>query len=48
MNGLGNHLEKNPIQKIKKTVKKIKVKLTHVKKTTTLKANFCSNAVFSF
>ena len=42
-----NHLEKNPVQKIEKTVK-IKVKLPHVnKKTTTDKANFCSNTVFS-
>ena len=31
MNGLGNHLEKNPIQKIEKTVKN-KVKLPHVNK----------------
>ena len=47
MNGLGNHLEKNPIQKIEKTVK-IRVKLPHVnKKTTTEKPNFCSNTVFS-
>ena len=42
-----NHIEKNPIQKIEKTVK-IKVKLPHVnKKTTSEKANFCSNTVFS-
>ena len=42
-----NHLEKNPIQKIGKTVK-IRVKLPHVnKKTTTEKPNFCSNTVFS-
>ena len=42
-----NHLENNPIQKIEKTVK-IKVKLPHVnKKTTSEKANFCSNTVFS-
>ena len=33
-----NHSEKNPIQKIEKTVK-IRVKLPHV--------NFCSNTVFS-
>ena len=47
MNGLEKSLEKNPIQKIEKTVK-IKVKLPHVnKKTTTDKANFCSNTVFS-
>ena len=31
MNGLENHLEKNPIQKLKKTVK-IKVKMPHVNK----------------
>ena len=31
VNGLGNHLEKNPIQKIEKTVK-IRVKLPHVNK----------------
>ena len=41
-----NHLEKNPIQKIEKTVK-IKVKLPHVNKNTSEKANFCSNTVFS-
>ena len=42
-----NPLEKNPIQKIEKTVK-IRVKLPHVnKKTTTEKPNFCSNTVFS-
>ena len=42
-----HHLEKNPIQKIERTVK-IKVKLPHVnKKTTSEKANFCSNTVFS-
>ena len=42
-----NHLEKNPIQKIEKTVK-IRVKLPHVNtKTTTEKPNFCSNTVFS-
>ena len=41
------HLEKNPIQKIEKTVK-TKVKLPHVnKKTTSEKSNFCSNTVFS-
>ena len=43
-----SHLEKNPIQKIEKTVK-IKVKLPHVnKKTTSEKAKFCSNTVISF
>ena len=42
-----NHFEKNPIQKILKTVK-TKVKLPHVnKKTTSEKANICSNTVFS-
>ena len=43
-----NHLEKNPIQKIEKTVK-IEVKSPHVnkKKTGSEKANFCSNTVFS-
>ena len=41
-----NHLEKNPIQKIEKTVK-IRVKLPHVNKKTTEKPNFCSNTVFS-
>ena len=45
--GKTNYLEKNPIQKIEKTVK-IRVKLPHVnKKTTSEKANFCSNTVFS-
>ena len=42
-----NQLAKNPIQHIEKTVK-IEVKLPHVnKKTTSEKANFCSNTVFS-
>ena len=42
-----NHLEKNAIQKIEKTVK-IKVKLPHVnKKTSSEKANICLNTVFS-
>ena len=42
-----NPLEKNPIQKTEKTVK-IKVKLPHVnKKTTSEKAIFRSNTVFS-
>ena len=41
------YLEKNPIQKIEKTVK-IRVKLPHEnKKTTTEKPNLCSNTVFS-
>ena len=40
MNGLENHLEKNPIQKTEKTVK-IKVKLPHVnKKPLARKRNF--------
>ena len=42
-----NHLEKNPIQKIEKKTVKIKVKLPHVNKTTSEKAIFCSNTVFS-
>ena len=42
-----NHLEKHLIQKIEKTVK-TKVKSPEVnKKTTSEKANFCSNTVFS-
>ena len=46
MNGLEKPF-RNPIQKIEKTVK-IKVKLPHVnKKTTSEKANCCSNTVFS-
>ena len=41
-----NHLEKNRIQKIEKTLK-IRVKLPHVnKKTTNEKPNFCSNTIF--
>ena len=39
-----NRLEKNPIQKIEKTVK-IRVKLPHVNKKPL--ANFCSNTAFS-
>ena len=35
-----NHLEKNPIQKIK-------VKLPHVNKKPLVRAKFCSNTVFS-
>ena len=47
MDGLGKQ-EKNPIQKIEKTVNIKVVKLPHVnKKTTSEKANFCSNTVFS-
>ena len=39
--------KKNPIHKIEKTVK-IKRKMAHVnKKTTSERANFCSNTVFS-
>ena len=42
------HLERNPIQKILKTVK-TKVKLSQVnKKNISEKANFCLNTVFSF
>ena len=42
-----NHLEKNPVQKIEKTVK-IRVKLPHVnKKPPPRNRNFCSNTVFS-
>ena len=41
-----NHLEKNPIQKIEKT-EKIKEIATCEQKTTSEKANFCSNTVFS-
>ena len=44
MNGLENHLEKNPIQKIVKTVK---TKAACEQKTTSEKANFSSNTVFS-
>ena len=48
-----NHLEKNPVQKIEKTVK-IRVKLPHVNKKIIHKnhhkkiekPNFCSNTVF--
>ena len=40
--------EKNPIQKIEKKTVKNKVKLPHVnKKTTSEKANFCSNTIFA-
>ena len=43
-----NHLEKNRIQESEKKTLKNKVKLPHVnKKTTSEKANFCSNSVFS-
>ena len=48
MKGLENHIEKKiRSKKIEKTVK-VKVKLPHVnKKTSSEKANFCSNVVFS-
>ena len=42
-----NHLEKNPIQKIEKTVKNQSEIAACEQKTTTDKANFCSNTVFS-
>ena len=41
-----NHLEKNPIQKIEKTVKISEIAACE-QKTTTEKPNFCSNTVFS-
>ena len=42
-----NHLEKNPIQKIEKIVKnKIEIAACE-QKTTSEKANFCSNTIFS-
>ena len=47
MNGLGNHLEKNPIQKIEKTVKNQSEIAACEPKTTREKSNFCSNTVFS-
>ena len=43
---LEKHLQKI-LSKKSKTVKKVKVKLPHVKKTTSGKANFCSSIVFS-
>ena len=47
MTGLGNPFRKKPNPKIEKTVR-IKVKLANVnKKTTSEKANFCSNTVFT-
>ena len=42
-----NHLEKNPIQKIEKTVKNQSEIAACEQKTTSEKANFCSNTVFS-
>ena len=46
MNGLENALEKNPIQKIEKTVK-ISEFAACEQETTSEKASFCSNTVFS-
>ena len=43
-----NHLEKNPIEKIENTVKKNLSEIAACeRKTTSEKANFCSNTVFS-
>ena len=42
-----NHLEKNPIQKNEKTVKNQSQIAACEQKTTSEKANFCSNTVFS-
>ena len=42
-----NHLEKNPIQKIEKKSKNQSEIAACEQKTTTDKANFCSNTVFS-
>ena len=42
-----NHLENNPIQKIEKTEKNQSEIAACEQKTTTDKANFCSNTVFS-
>ena len=47
MNGLGKPFRKISYPKIEKKTVKIKVKLLHEQKTTSEKANFCSNAVFS-
>ena len=47
MNGLGKLFRKNPIQKIDKTVKNQSEIAACERKTTTDKANFCSNTVFS-
>ena len=41
-----NHLQKNPIQKIEKTVKNSEIAACE-QKTTTEKPNFCSNTVFA-
>ena len=46
MSELGKPIRKKINQKIEKTVK-TEVKLPHVKKTTSEKANFCSKTVFS-
>ena len=43
----GNRLEKNSIQKIEKTVKNQSEIAACEQKTTSEKANFCSNTVFS-
>ena len=45
-NGLENHLEKNPIQKIEKT-EKIKVKLQHVNKKPTARKRIVVQTPFS-
>ena len=42
-----NHLEKNPIQKIKKNSKNQSEIAACEQKTTTEKPNFCSNTIFS-
>ena len=42
-----NYLEKNPIQKIEKTVKNKSEIAACEQKTTIEKPNFCSNTVFS-
>ena len=42
-----NHLEKNPIQKIEKNSKNQSEIAACEQKTTSEKANFCSNTVFS-
>ena len=47
MNGLGKPFRKNPIQKIEKKGKNPSEIAACGQKTTSEKANFCSNAVFS-
>ena len=47
MNGLGNHLEKNPIQKNRENSKNQSEIVACKQKTTSEKAKFCSNIVFS-